>query len=545
MVLYKWSAKPTFTKYETLKAFEFKTDMEVISANGNAWKIVELQKDWAMVLYKWNTNPTFTKYETLKAFEFNKSVEAVEVKFKIGEQVSYINSKWNTVVGEIIEKTPKGEYPRKGSVMIETKDGTIFSIEKANLEAGITKREKIYNSTRLNNILSKINGMFSWMKTRMQGLVENIKSFFQKSDRTTIEETAIKEEIEVEKQLAKTPAEKEAILETEAVFNEWKNQLEVKPVEKNVSQFEVGNKVLYFNKKWTKVSGEIIESTPEWVKPETWLVMIKGEDGTIFSISEVNLQKGVKNAKWEKIYRSTKLDVVVNSLKNVSSWMGMKIQWLVSRVNLFFQNTGRTAADKAILEADINAQKKWNATEAEKKAVVKVEEVFDEVKNNLEVEPTTKVVDIAELERKITQFDAQIMSKTGIVIGGKNYKLVYVSAWKWAWKWEWQMIVDGKIETWWAKSGTEVLPDNSSGNRIRNRYYELRNMYVEQKTVEDIQNWDNATYIQKLEELRQNPAFESRKADIDKFINTIKTHPDQFDAVIKKNVVDLFTKIAA
>jgi hypothetical protein len=58
------------------------------------------------------------------------------------------------------------------------------------------------------------------MKTRMQGLVENIKTFFKTSDRTTIEETAIKKEIEVEKQLAKTPVEKEIVVETEVVFNE-------------------------------------------------------------------------------------------------------------------------------------------------------------------------------------------------------------------------------------------------------------------------------------------------------------------------------------
>jgi hypothetical protein len=38
-------------------------------------------------------------------------------------------------------------------------NGNIFSIKESSLEAGIAKREKIYNSTRLNKVLSKINGM--------------------------------------------------------------------------------------------------------------------------------------------------------------------------------------------------------------------------------------------------------------------------------------------------------------------------------------------------------------------------------------------------
>ena len=69
IVLYEWSNGPTFTKYENLKTFEFTKDMEVLSANWIKWKIVEVQKDWAIVLYEWNTTPTFTKYENLKTFE--------------------------------------------------------------------------------------------------------------------------------------------------------------------------------------------------------------------------------------------------------------------------------------------------------------------------------------------------------------------------------------------------------------------------------------------------------------------------------------------
>jgi hypothetical protein len=46
--------------------------------------------------------------------------------------------------------------------------------------------------------------------------------------------------------------------------------------------------------------------------------MIKREDGTIFSIKETSLKKGLREAKREKIYTSTKLDVIAGKVKDLA-----------------------------------------------------------------------------------------------------------------------------------------------------------------------------------------------------------------------------------
>lgn len=202
-----------------LAANKFKLwDMLENTKSGERGKAVEITENGVKLRYEGNVE-AYNDVVNLKIAE--------KTKFDIGNEVKYINKQWTEVSGTIIEKTPTGEYPKKWSVMIETKDGTIFSIGKANLETGIAKREKIYSSKKLTLVIGNINSLIGGIKSKMQSLVEKIKTFFSTPERTTVEEKAIVEEIKTQKTNAKTNEEKNIVNETESVFKEWQENLEI------------------------------------------------------------------------------------------------------------------------------------------------------------------------------------------------------------------------------------------------------------------------------------------------------------------------------
>ncbi len=202
-----------------LAANKFKLwDMLENTKSGERGKVVEITENGVKLRYEGNVE-AYSDIANLKIAE--------KTKFDIGNEVKYINKKGAEVSGTIIEKTPTGEYPKKWSVMIETKDGTIFSIGKVNLETGIAKRERIYSSKKLTLVIGKINSLIGGIKSKMQSLAEKIKAFFSTPERTTVEEKAIVEEIKTQKTNAKTNEEKNIVNETESVFKEWQENLEI------------------------------------------------------------------------------------------------------------------------------------------------------------------------------------------------------------------------------------------------------------------------------------------------------------------------------
>ncbi len=144
------------------------------------------------------------------------------------------------------------------------------------------------------------------------------------------------------------------------------------------------------------------------------------------------------------------------------------------------------------------------------------------------------VIDSKQIEDLVENFDVKIMSVEGIAIDGKNYKMIYEPnmTQNKNKKWTWKFIVDGKVETS-VQAETMVLPENSNGNRIREKYYELRDKYVNAEVIKSgkdikIEEREQKEKEQKEKEQREKEQREKEPIQI-KYI----------DKPLKENFTDI------
>lgn len=204
-----------------------------------------------------------------------------------------------------------------------------------------------------------------------------------------------------------------------------------------------------------------------------------------------NIYISVKWMEWHYTWVTIKNKSFEIPIKNLKTWdqifseFGWKRYEFAKKENGNWEVISEWGRFEKWNEVKLSKNKDWTMTferiwDAKK---IEVSEVWLKRFASNQSEIVIKdVIDFKQIEKFVEKFDAQIMSDKWITIDGKNYKMVYEPnmTQNKNRNWVWKFIVDWKVTSVKSENG-KVLPENSDGNRIREKYYEARNQYLTMK----------------------------------------------------------------